>query len=87
MTPSPEGDQMLDTVHRICSPETFQALLTIFDTAWAEISASPNFIAETTEEQRTRLAQFVMDQMERSDLTQTEKVRNEVIRKFRSGKD
>ena len=75
---------MLSKVRGICSPETFTALLAIFDSAWTEISADPDFNSQNIEEQRTRLAQLVMAQMERSDLAQTEKVQDEVVGMFRS---
>jgi O-succinylbenzoate synthase len=73
---------MLRNVRGICSPETFTALLAIFDSAWIEISSAPDFNQETIEKQRTRLAQLVMAQMERNDLAQTEKVRDEIVRMF-----
>jgi hypothetical protein len=76
---------MLSKVRGLCSPETFTALLAIFDSAWTEISSAPDFNPQTFEDQRTRLAQLVMAQMERSDLTETEKVRDEIVRMFRSG--
>jgi hypothetical protein len=76
---------MLSKVRGLCSPEAFTALLAIFDSAWAEISSAPDFCPQNIEEQRTRLAQLVMAQMERTDLAQTEKVRDEIIRIFRSG--
>jgi len=76
---------MLSKIHGVCSPETFQALLRIFDGAWAEISASADFTSEQAEEQRTRLAELVMAQMERDDIAETDKVRGEVIQMFRTG--
>jgi hypothetical protein len=75
---------MLRKVRGLCSPETFNALLAIFDSAWTEISTGPDFNPQNIEEQRTRLAQLVMAQMERSDLAQTEKVRDEIVRMFHS---
>jgi hypothetical protein len=75
---------MLRKVRDLCSPETFSALLALFDSAWAEISAAPDFNTQDIDEQRTRLAQLVMAQMERSDLAQTEKVRDEIVQMFRS---
>jgi hypothetical protein len=76
---------MLSKVRGLCSPETFTVLLAIFDSAWAEVSADPDFNPQNIEEQRTRLAQLVMAQMERNDLAQTEKVRDEVVGMLRSG--
>jgi hypothetical protein len=78
---------MLSNVRGLCSPETFSALLAIFDSAWGDISSAPNFNPQHIEEQRTRLAQLVLDQMERRDLAQTEKIREEIIQMFRSGVD
>ena len=78
---------MLSNVRGICSPETFTALLAIFDSAWIEISSAPDLNQQTIEKQRTRLAQLVMAQMERSDLTETEKVRDEIVRMFLSGNE
>ena len=76
---------MLSKIRGVCSPEIFQALLRIFDGAWAEISAAADFTPEQAEEQRTRLAQLVMAQMEREDIAETDKVRDEVIQMFRTG--
>jgi hypothetical protein len=75
---------MLRKVRSLCSQETFAALLAIFDEAWAVISSKPGFTSADIEEQRTRLAELVMAQMERSDLGQTEKVRDEIARMFHS---
>jgi hypothetical protein len=78
---------MLSNVRGICSPETFTALLAIFDGAWIEISSAPDLNQQTIEKQRNRLAQLVMAHMERSDLTETEKVRDEIVRMFLSGNE
>jgi O-succinylbenzoate synthase len=40
---------MLSNVRGICSPETFTALLAIFDSAWIEISSAPDFNQQTIE--------------------------------------
>ena len=76
---------MLSNVRGICSPETFTALLAIFDSAWTEISNAPDFNQQTIEKQRTRLAQLVMAQMERNDLAETDKIKAEVIELYRVG--
>ena len=76
---------MLSNVRGICSPETFTALLAIFDGAWIEISSAPDLNQQTIEKQRTRLAHLVMAQMERSDLAETDKIKAEVIELYRGG--
>jgi hypothetical protein len=75
---------MLSKFRGFCSPETFSALLVIYDSAWAEISASTAPRPEDVEAQRTRLAELVMAQMDRDDLAQTAKVRGEVIQAFQA---
>ena len=48
-----------------------------------EPSRKPPFNQQTIEEQRTRLAQLVMAQMERNDLAETDKIKAEVIELYR----
>ena len=75
---------MFSKARGLCSPETFGALLLIFDSAWDEISASAAVTSENSEAQRTRLAELVMAQMDRDDLAQTAKLRGEVIQAFQA---
>jgi hypothetical protein len=76
---------MLSKVRGVCSPETFNALQAIFDSAWAEIAASATVTSENIGVQRTRLAEVVMAQMNREDLAETAKVRAEIIKLFNQG--
>jgi hypothetical protein len=73
---------MITTIRDVCSPETFTALLDIFDKAWAEIETSGAITAEETEEARAELAALVMAQMDRTDLAETAKLRREVLATF-----
>jgi hypothetical protein len=73
---------MFSKIRSLCSPETFTALLKIFDDGWAEIEASGVLAAEEIEEARSELATLVMAQMDRTDLAETAKRRKEVLETF-----
>lgn len=82
LTSLPEGKRMLSKIRGVCSPETFTALLEIFDSGWAEIAASGTLAAQETEDARAELAALVMAQMDRTDLAETAKLRKEVLETF-----
>jgi hypothetical protein len=77
---------MLSKIRGLSSPETFAALLTIFDSAWADIAATGKLTAQETEAARSQLAELVMAQSERTDLADTEKIRNEILHAFWSNR-
>ena len=73
---------MIDHIRGLCSPETFAALLEIYDSAWAEIEASGTLNSQQTDDARAQLAVLVMRLMDRTDLAETEKLRQEVVEIF-----
>ena len=73
---------MFSKIRSLCSPETFTALLKIFDGGWAEIEASGVLTADETEKARSELATLVIAQMDRTDLAETAKLRKEVLESF-----
>jgi hypothetical protein len=77
---------MLSKIRSISSPETFAALLVIFDSAWADIAATRKITRDETETARSQLAELVMAQTERTDLADTEKLRHEILQVFWSNR-
>ena len=73
---------MLSKIRGVCSPETFAALVDLFDSGWAEIETSEAVTAQEMEAARTELAAIVMAQMDRPDLAETEKLRKEILESF-----
>jgi hypothetical protein len=73
---------MFSKIRGVCSPEAFAALLEIFDSGWSEIEASGALAIQEIEEARTELAVLVMAQMDRKDLTDTAKLREEILELF-----
>jgi hypothetical protein len=73
---------MIGEIRGVCSPETFTALLELFNSGWAEIEASGAVVAQKIEDARAELAALVMAQMDRTDLADTAKLRKEVLEMF-----
>jgi hypothetical protein len=73
---------MLSKIKGQVSPEAFTALLTIFDTTWAAVEASGRLRSQEVQTARTEIATLVMDQAERPDLTETDRLRNEILQMF-----
>jgi hypothetical protein len=73
---------MFSKIQGVCNPEAFAALLEIFDSGWSEIEASGALAIQEIEEARAELAVLVMAQMERKDLSDTAKLRKDVLELF-----
>jgi hypothetical protein len=67
---------MLSKIQGVVDPEAFAALMEIFETAWAEISRTGKISAQDVPKARVDLATLVMEQMDRSDLFDVEKMRD-----------
>jgi hypothetical protein len=70
---------MLSKVRGVVDPEAFAALMEIFETAWAEVSRSGKITDPEVPAARSELATLVLEQMDRPDLFDVEKVRTEIV--------
>jgi len=77
-----EGKQMLSNIRGLVSPETFAALVKIFDSAWAAVEASGKLSPQERDAARNELARLVMERADRPDLADTRQIQSEILQQF-----
>jgi hypothetical protein len=78
---------MLSKIRGLVSPETFGALVAIFDSAWAAVEASGKVPAQETQAARSEIAKLVMAQADRPDLADTDQIQSEIVELFWQSRD
>jgi hypothetical protein len=73
---------MLSTIRGLVSPETFAALVTIFDSVWAAVEASGKLTPQEREAARNEIAKLVMERADRPDLADTRQIQREILQLF-----
>jgi glucans biosynthesis protein len=73
---------MLSKIGGLVSPETFAALVKIFDSTWAAVEASGKLSAQETEAARNEIAKLVMEQADRPDLADARHIQSEILQLF-----